>query len=91
MPWQQIINEVMNQRDALGFTTRATNSKTPQKCTHTHTHTLYKNNKQQERDGNIYIKKYKLSIYIYILLFNRQQGVKLCLHLLTLNCFCACM
>lgn len=32
MPWQQIINEVMNQTVALGFTTRATNSKTLHKC-----------------------------------------------------------
>lgn len=32
MPWQQIINEVMNQTVALGFTTRATNSKMLHKC-----------------------------------------------------------
>ena len=40
MPWQQIINELMNQTDALRFTSRAANSKTPPNCTHTHTHTL---------------------------------------------------
>lgn len=57
MPWQQIINEVMNQTDALRFTSRATNSKTPPNCTpHTHTHTdahtLIKNNKQQDVSGS---------------------------------------
>ena len=56
MPWQQIINEVMNQTDALRFTSRATNSKTPPNCTRTHTHrdahTLNKNNKQQDVLGS---------------------------------------
>lgn len=58
MPWQQIINEVMNQTDALRFTSRATNSKTPPNCTHSHTHTciqihtLIKINKQQDISGS---------------------------------------
>lgn len=34
MPLLQIINEVMNQKDALGFTSRATSSKTPPNCIH---------------------------------------------------------
>lgn len=58
MPWQRIINEVMNQMDALRFTSRATNSKTPPNCTHAHTRTciqiqtLINNNKQQDISGS---------------------------------------
>lgn len=58
MPWQQIINEVMYQMDALTFTSRATNSKTPPNCTDTHARTcihiqtLIKDNKQQDISGS---------------------------------------
>lgn len=56
MPWQQIINEVMNQTDALRFTSRATNSKTPPNCTRTHTqmltHLLRTTNSKTSRGQN---------------------------------------